>query len=250
MATNFAADISSDDLTERRTQLSFEHRFFRAVAVLFPLITIIGFAPSYYFKTAFQSPPLPSLLVHTHGMVMSLWIVLFVVQTYLISSKRIKLHITLGTFGVVLAAAVIVVGFMTGYAGARRGSTVPGFTPTEFFIIPVGDMVVFALVFFAAIYYRKDAASHKRLMLVTVLNFLPPSIARLPLPFIADLGALWFIGVPVLLTLTLLLADTYRTGKLNRAFAAGAALMIVSGPARIVIARTDAWGAFAGWFLG
>ncbi|MGE3468091.1 MAG: hypothetical protein AB7J13_14315 [Pyrinomonadaceae bacterium] len=249
MATNFPADLTASVTDATRPRLSFEHRFFLTAAVLFPLVTIIGFAPSYYFKTLFDTPPLPTVLVHAHGALMSLWIILFSVQAYLISSKRVRWHITLGTLGVALALAVIVIGVMTGYASFARGASFPGYTPTEFFIVPIGDMVTFAIVFAAAIYYRKNAANHKRLMLVTMLNFLPPSIARLPLPFIPHLGTIWFFGVPDLIAVLLLAGDTYRTGKLNRAFAAGVTLMVVSGPLRMAIARTEMWGQFATWII-
>jgi len=249
MATDFAESITTRELTTARTQLSFEHRFFLTVAVLFPLITIIGFAPSYYFKAVSGAPPLPSMLVHAHGLAMSLWIVFFSVQAYLISSKRVKLHMTLGTLGVVFAVAIIILGTATGYYSAARGAGFPGFTAEQFFIVPIGDMITFAILFIAAIYYRKNPANHKRLMLVTVLNFLPPSIGRLPFPFILDLGAIWFFGVPALIGITLLAADTYRNGKLNRAFAAGIAIMVASGPLRVLICRTDAWAEVARWIL-
>lgn len=249
MATNFVNTSEANGRAVRMTTRDFEHRFFLTTAVLFPLITIIGFAPSYYFKTAFSTPPLPSLLVHAHGLSMSLWIILFGVQAYLISSKRIRLHMALGMFGVVLAVAMIVIGVFTGYVAAARGSSFPGYTAIEFSIVPIGDMVTFAILFFSAIYYRKNAANHKRLMLVTVLNFLPPSIARLPFHFIPDLGTIWFFGVPGLIGIVLLAADTYRNNRLNRAFAAGLGLMIVSGPIRMLIARTDTWSNFATWVL-
>ncbi len=138
MATNFAANVAVNELAARR---GIEHRFFLTVAILFPIITVIGFAPSYYFKTLFATPPLPSGLVHAHGISMSLWIVLYLVQTYLITSKQIKLHMTLGIFGVILAAAMIVIGIATGYASAARGAAFPGYTPIEFFIVPIGDML-------------------------------------------------------------------------------------------------------------
>ena len=246
MATNFATNVAVNELAARR---GIEHRFFLTVAILFPLITIIGFAPSYYFKTLFNSPPLPSGLVHAHGLVMSLWIVLFLVQTYLITSKQIKLHMTLGMFGVLLAAAVIVLGTATGYAAFARGSAFPGYTPAEWFIVPIGDMLTFAVLFTAAIYYRKNAANHKRLMLVTVLNFLPPSIGRLPLPFIPDLGSIWFFGIPSLIGILFLAVDTWRNERLNKAFAAAIGLLVLSGPIRMFIARTDAWMQFAAWVI-
>ena len=156
MATNFASNIATNQIAARQTRVSFEHRFFLTIAVLFPLITVIGFAPTYYFKSAFSTPPLPSGLVHAHGMTMSLWIVLFSVQAYLISSKRVKLHMTLGIFGVALAIAMVVLGVLTGYASAARGAGFPGYTPIEFFIVPIGDMLTFAVLFAAAIYSSEE----------------------------------------------------------------------------------------------
>jgi hypothetical protein len=218
--------------------------------VLFPVITIVGFAPSYYLKTVFNSPPLPSMLVHVHGMVMSLWIILFAVQAYLISSKRIKLHMTLGSFGVLLAAAVVVIGMMTAIAAASRGSSFPGYEPLVFFIVPAGGLVVFAILFAAAIYYRKRAADHKRLMLLTVLGMLSPSVGRLPLPFIPSLGSWWFFGIPDLITIALLIGDTYINGRVNKPFLAGSILLIASGPIQMLFARTDTWLQFARWITG
>lgn len=246
MATDLTASITRHELAARR---GIEHRFFLTVAILFPLITVIGFAPSYYFKTLFNTPPLPSGLVHAHGLTMSLWILLYLVQTYLITSKQIKLHMTLGMFGVLLAAVMIVTGIATGYASAARGAGFPGYTAEQFFIVPIGDMLIFAALFGAAVYYRKNAANHKRLMLLTVLNFLPPSLGRMPLPFVLDLGAWWFWGVPSLIAIAFLVVDTWRNERLNRAFAGGIALLVLSGPVRILIARTDAWTQFAHWVL-
>jgi len=251
MATNFATtDLLQNDIAARRARLSFEHRFFLTVAVLFPLITFIGFAPSYYLKTVFNSRPIPSTLVHVHGLVMSLWIILFSVQAYLISSKRIKLHMTLGMSSIVLAAVMIVTGMMTAVAAGARGGGFPGYPPLVFMNVPLVGVFVFAVLFGAALYYRKNAANHKRLMLVTVLVFLSPSISRLPLPFIPVLGSIWFFGVPALLGFALLIGDTYRTGKLNKAFLHGVLFGTITGPLGLLFARTDAWMQFATWITG
>ena len=250
MATNFADETLDARIARGTVRLSFEHRFFLTVAVLFPVITVIGFAPSYYFKAAFNTPPVPSLLVHVHAMAMSLWIVLFSVQAYLISAKRIRLHMSLGMASIALVAVMVPTGIMTGIAAAKRGSAFPGYTPLEFFIVPVGDMIVFAVLFAAAVYFRKRAAEHKRLMLVTVVMFLGPSIGRLPLPFIPTLGAIWFFGVPAMIGIILFVLDTYRNGRMNKVFAAAMAFAVVSGPVRLLIARTDTWTQFAAYLTG
>lgn len=248
MATNFATPGVDANMV-RHARSAYEHRFFLTVAVLFPLITVIGYAPTYYFKPLFNTPPLPSVLVHVHALLMSSWIALFCVQAYLISAKNIRLHMKLGMLSVILAVAMIVVGTMTGYAAAIRGAAFPGYTAHEFFIVPIGDMITFAILFASIILLRKDAASHKRLVLVSVVNFIGPSIARLPFPFIPALGAWYFFGVPSLIGIALVIADTYRNGKLNKAFAAGMSLMILSGPIRIMLSKTAAWEQFANWVL-
>lgn len=247
MATNFV-DVGSVDIVARRSNITFEHRFFLAVAILFPLITVIGFVPNYIFDTPVKPPRATPILI-AHIISMCLWIVLFSVQACLVSAKKIKLHITLGMFGIVLAGAVMVSGTLAAFASAARGASFPGFSPTEFFMIPLGDLVTFAILFGAALYYRKNAANHKRLMLVTVLNFLPPSIGRLPFPFIPDLGAIWLLGVPALLAILLLVGDTRRTGKLNRAFAGGITVLLLSGILRFALCRTETWNQFAAWVL-
>lgn len=247
MATNFATEFAGHDLAARRARLSAEHRFFLIVAILFPLVNIIGF--SFVYPKTIINGTAASPLVHVHAAVMSLWVILFSVQATLISAKQIKLHMTLGIFGVFLAAAVSVVGVMTGYGSLARGAGFPGYSASEFFMVPFADIVVFVIVFGAAIYYRKNAANHKRLMLVTVLGFLPPSIARLPLGFIPDLGTIWFLGVPVALGFVFLAVDTYRNGKINRVFAAAVIFLAISAPLRMAIARTEAWSQFTAWLV-
>ena len=223
--------------------------FFITVAAAFPLIVVAGFARTYYLKAFFDAPPVPSMLVHAHGILMSSWVLLFAVQVWFISSRRIKLHQRLGYAGVALGLLLIPVGLMTAVAAAKYGSssTPPGFPPLAFMAVPFFDIVVFALLFGAAVYYRKRPANHKRLMLLTVLNFLPPAIGRIPLAFVAAGGPLVFFGVPDLLALIFLIVDTWRHGKLNKVFLAGTIVLIVSHPMRIVLSGTDAWMSFASW---
>ena len=52
----------------------FDRRLFLTAAVLFPLIVFAGFARTYYLRGFFQVPPLPSNIVHVHGLVMTMWV--------------------------------------------------------------------------------------------------------------------------------------------------------------------------------
>ncbi len=230
-------------------QREFERRFFFAIAILFPLAVLVGFAPTYYLKGLFNSPPVPRLIVHVHGVAMALWVILFGTQVYLIRSKRIRIHQRLGLFSVALGIAIIVTGLMTAVAAAKYGSssTPAGVVPLEFMIVPFFDMLVFAVLFAAAIYYRRNAPTHKRLMLLTVLNFLPPALARYPFGLTNSFGPLWFFGVPDILAILFVIADTWRHKKLNKVFLAGTIFLVVSHWLRLPLSSTDAWVSFATW---
>jgi hypothetical protein len=226
-----------------------DRRLFAAIAILFPLIVLIGFGRTYYLKFAFNAPPLSGLLAHLHGLVMSLWVGFFILQVWFIRSKNARLHMKIGWAGVALGIAVLVVGFFTAAHMAKFGaaSTPPGIPPINFFAVPFFDLVMFVVLFGGAIYYRKRLADHKRLMLLTVVNFLPPAIARFPVESFQSLGPLFFFGAPTVLTIALVAYDTWRNKKLNKFFLAGAILLIISYPFRLVLMGTDAWVGFAAW---
>src|SRR6266852_5082980 len=97
-----------------------DRRLYIWFAVLMPLIVLAGFARTYYLKGFFGNPPLPGLLVHVHGLVMTSWVVLFIAQVSLVARRRTRTHQRLGILGAVLAGAVVVVGVATAIAAAAR----------------------------------------------------------------------------------------------------------------------------------
>ena len=241
--------MAINDTASRR---EFERRFFLAIAILFPVIALIGFAPTYYLKPFFNSPPIPRFLIHLHAFLMAAWIVLFITQVYLIRSTRIKVHQRLGLISIILAVAVFFTGMATAIAATKYGSaSMPaGVKPLEFFVVPFFDVVVFAVLFAAAVYYRRNAANHKRLMLLTVLNFLPAAIARFPGGLTDSVGPLWYFGVPDIFTIVFVVVDAWQNRKLNKVFLAGAIFLIASHWLRLPLSTTDAWLTFAAWIVG
>lgn len=245
-------EIPVDDVRAVRNVTAgrnFDHRFFFAVAVLFPLTVLIGFGPTFYLKPLFNTPPIARAVIVIHGLLMTVWVLMFEAQVYLISSKRIRVHQKLGIFGAVLAPLIFVTGILTAIGAAKYGSASapPQIPPLQFMIVPFFDMLTFAVLFGAAIYYRKNSPTHKRLILLTVLNFIPPAIARFPGGLTDSFGPLWFFGVPTVLTLVLVIGDTWRNKKLNRPFLFGAVFMIFSMWLRLPLSSTLAWLNFATW---
>lgn len=234
------------DVMARR---NFDRQLFKVAAILFALIVFAGFARTYYAKAYFATPPLPSMWVHVHGLLMTAWVALFALQISLISSKRVRVHQRLGWAGVGLATLIAGVGIVTAIRSAKYGSssTPPGIAPLAFLAVPLFDILMFALLFGGAVYYRKKPAAHKSLMLLTAINLLPPAVARIPLPAMQALGPIWFFGVPTVLAVFCLILDWRRRGTLNRVFATGVALLVGSYVVRLALMGTAAWMQFATW---
>jgi len=230
----------------------FDRRLFRAVAIAFPLIVLAGFGRTYYVRGLFDVPPLPSMWVHAHGVLMTGWVALFATQVWFISSKRIRLHQRLGYAGIGLASLIVVVGFVTAVRTARYGGASPpppNVSPLEFLAVPLFDLLMFVSLFGGAIYYRRRPAAHKRLMLLTAVNFLPPALARIPIMTLQALGPLWFFGLPAALTLLCLGLDARHTGHVNRVFLIGSVLLVSSYAGRLALMTTGPWVSFAGWLV-
>src|SRR5205823_820243 len=123
---------------------------FASSAIAFALIVLAGFARTYYAKALFaSSPPLPSLLVHIHGVLMSTWVVLFITQVWFISSRRVRLHQRMGYAGVGLGALIIAVGIPTALRAGKYGSASfpAGVSSLSFLVVPMFDLLMFAVLF-------------------------------------------------------------------------------------------------------
>jgi hypothetical protein len=219
-----------------------------AAAIAFPLLVFIGYFKSYYFSAFFDVPALANTLVHFHGIVMSVWVLYFVSQVALIRTKNVKLHMTMGMVGIALAALVVIVGLLTAYdAQIVRNAAPPGVNPQAFFILPVGDMVLFAIYFAGAIYYRKRPQEHKSLMLMTAINFMPAALFRIA--FVpAEYTELFAFGIPGLIALGCMAWMRAKHGKFNYVFAAATLLYFIAfPPIRFIFTETAIWRGFTNW---
>jgi hypothetical protein len=175
---------------------------------------------------------------------MTAWVVLFVTQVSLVATRRTKVHQRLGILGGVLAALVVVVGVATALFAAAR-EAIPGPDGLRFLIIPLGDMLIFAILISLALYFRRKLDVHKRLMLLAAINILTPAIARIPFDFIINGGPLVFFGLTDLCLLAVVAFDTIKHRRLHPVFLWGSIFLIAMQPLRILIAGTDVWLALA-----
>jgi hypothetical protein len=225
-----------------------DRRFYTLAGLFAAAIILWGFGKTYYLKLAFGTPALSPLL-HVHGLVMSAWVALFILQARLVATGRVALHRTLGLLGAVVALAVLVVGPLTAITAARLGRT-PGPPPLVFLVVPMGDMVVFATLVGLGLWFRSRPDIHKRLMLLSCVGILAAAVARIPLALIAAAGPLAYFGITDLFVLTCLALDWKRHGRLHPAFGWGALFIILSHPLRLILGGTSLWLDLAKWMVG
>ena len=226
-----------------------DRRLYLLAAIVVPLIVLAGFARTYYLKPLFSTPDLPNRLVQLHGFIMTAWVTLFVAQIALVAKRRVRVHQRLGILGACLAALVVIVGVLTALNAGVRGAT-PGPPALQFMIVPLVDMLIFAVLIGLALYYRRKPQVHKRLMLLAGINLLTPAIARIPLSFVTNGGPLAFFGLTDLCLLGFVAFDTYKHRRLHPVFLWGSIAVIAMQPLRLVVAGTSTWMTVATFLTG
>jgi hypothetical protein len=228
-----------------------ERNFFSGMAVAILLVALVGFARSYYLRSFFPVPasdPGLTPLIHLHGILFTGWLLLLLAQARLVAARRIDLHRQLGMAGAALAALLVVIGTLTALQGVLRGVGPDGIDPRRFLLVPLVGIVLFAVLFGAAVRARRDPQSHKRLMLLATLVMLPPAIARLVIFF--GLPPPVLIAAATLFVVPMVVWDWKTRGRLHPVTLWGGLVVVLSLPIRFALLQTDAWLAASNWMVG
>jgi hypothetical protein len=114
-----------------------------------------------------HASPIPPFILTIHAIVFPGWVLFFILQSALVRSRNVRLHRTLGWFGVAIASGLLVVGYLTAIGMDRfhlqrsHDTEVPAFL-----IIQLMDLSTFAIPFALAVYWRRRPEFHRRLMLI------------------------------------------------------------------------------------
>ena len=222
--------------TTRPKRLRADDVFFGSMAVVVLATVVFGFSHSY-FMAGMVRAKLPSVLVHLHGAAFSLWIVLFVFQTGLVIARRVRFHRVLGVAGAVLAVSMVVLGILATSALIRRGASPVIFAPAVFLAINDVAISIFGGLVAAAVWYRRNGAVHKRLMLLATIDILAPAITRWPVALIQAKPGL--VGlVMVVLILSVLVYDLCTRRRPYAATVVATLLTLSVQPVATVLGKT------------
>ena len=215
--------------------------FFSVMPFVMLAMVLYGFARTY-FLVGMVAAPLPNKLIHVHGAAFTSWMILLIVQTALVSTKNVKLHMKLGLLGFGLAVAMVVLGLFAAVDAMRRGSGPLGLDPQTFFVIPVSGMLQFGVLVFFAYKLRRNTEAHKRLILMATMSLMGAAIGRWP---VALLQAHPPLQDMVILALLLLLVgfDWFNLHRVSKYTLWGALFVAVVNAVRVPVAHTAAWHA-------
>ncbi|HZC23823.1 MAG TPA: hypothetical protein VE866_10840 [Candidatus Binatia bacterium] len=219
-----------------------DRKFYTSMAIAMFFTALIGFSRTYFLglisgHATTITGRVPNATVHLHALLFMSWMVLFIVQTSLVVTHRVKIHRKLGYFGVALGAAMIVVGGRTAVEAARLGAVPPGANPWNFFAIPFGDITTFAIFFLGAVLWRNDKDKHKRLMILASTCLMPAALVRWLLP----LGPLASYGVSLLFPIAGIVYDRWSRGRVHPVYWWGLAVIVLGVPVRVALLNSLFW---------
>src|SRR3954469_22335687 len=167
------------------------------MAAWFIVIVLVGFIPDAMMKVAMVKagarPPFPMIL-HVHAVLMGSFLLLLLAQTWLMATGRKALHMQLGLVGMVLAAALVVAGFLLAptmyyqvWGGANFGP--PAVRQALAPVLPLVENILLlqmAAGFMFAVFItvgltarRRDAGLHKRMVILAIAVPLGAAIDRM-----------------------------------------------------------------------
>jgi hypothetical protein len=228
----------------RPVNRAFERAFYSGMAVVLCVCVFIGFSPTYY-QAGMMRAPLPSPILHVHGAVFTLWMLLFVVQAGFISAGRVRWHRSLGTIAFCLPPIMIVLGVIAAIDALHRGQRIGTLDPATSLAIPLIAMVAFTIVIYASWRARRRPDAHKRLILIATICLVGAAFgrthwARIGVP--APAGPATGIGIMLLL---LLIYEFITIRRIHRSTRWAAPLVFASVLFAVPIGMTHAWHAFA-----
>ena len=232
-----------------------ERRFYCRMALLLVALVFIGFAPSFYLRGIVPefprpNPTLPPSVI-LHGLLFTLWMLVFVAQTQLVAAGRRDIHMKLGAASMFLAISMVPVMYLIGVWQVARNNVPPFTTPLDWTSLPLFAVPAFSFLVWQGWKRRRESQWHKRLMLgAAMVVVLGPGFGRLPLAppmkltFAIQMTATLLFFVPLFVWDKRTLGKTHPATKL--AFGAYALSMLI--PVALIVSGT--WAPIASYFPG
>jgi hypothetical protein len=252
--------LPTSERVVRATKPVHERYFYSIATVTLLVLTVVGFQLFYFRGQMYPgrplTPPIKTLII-THGVAMSLWMLLAILQPLLVAANNRKGHMTLGKVAAVIAACLLVLGFKLGIASCKVAPPdmlMGGLTPKQFMSVPILSITLFTIFVAIGVWFRKRAEIHRPMMFMASLTAVGAAIARIDYLNHMYAGTVWekslsFFFFTVVAGAVFLIAKCVVFRKFDRWFAMAFAGMAVWFWMATQVAKTPVWDAIAGLLL-
>ena len=164
--------------------------FFVSMAILFPILVMLGFVPDYQMIATGQVKV--HWFLHVHGVIMTAWLGIFLAQSLLVANANVKRHRQLGqtgfVFGVLVWLSLVVVTVRA--LIANNPPEADG--QFDILFIQLEGLILFGVFFtWGMLVRRKDLDAHKRLLFLATVVILQAAVDRIR--FLPGIQAALFI---------------------------------------------------------
>ena len=246
------------DVQAKASPRSNPARFLYAgVSTLLFVLTFLGFQQFYLHGNAVTGHPLfppVSVILMVHGIAMTGWMVLFLLQPFLVATNNRRAHMSLGIVGAILAAAIVVLSIWAAIATTRAEPEFIrfGLSRKQFMAIQLLLVLSFGGFVALGVRNRRQAAIHRPMMLLATLSIIPAAIDRIP-----GVPELWGptiwghlfgpLGSSLVIGVVFLAVKCAVTRSFDRWLAGGLAALAVVGLLMMKLATSAFWESVAGF---
>ncbi|MGH9530397.1 MAG: hypothetical protein ACRD2S_10830 [Terriglobales bacterium] len=184
----------------RRTFLLAQNFYF-LMSLLIAAVVVFGFSQRIDQQLFHPSHPKPFLL-SIHAVIFSAWVFFYIVQSVLVRTGNVRIHRSIGWFGVALGIAIPIIGTITAVTMRRFDLQYSDLAHRAPLLrTALLDLTSFTIPFVLAVYWRKRPEFHRRLMLIATCGLTAAAFVRFPAMFhpwpwfYVGVDLLIFIGV-------------------------------------------------------
>jgi hypothetical protein len=230
-----------------KPRLLLQPHFYFSIAFV---VAVVGFWPSFFSKLS--STDAAHLI---HGASATLWMIVPILQSWLISRGRFQLHRRLGWVTLVFLAPILVVsGLHMVQLMVIRYEQTQAIRLLKFTFLDLCAMALFVtfLVLAVLAIRRNDSDLHARYMAGTVLFALEPALERVFVFYVPGVpgfaSALYFALITMEAILVVLLFFEWRRHKIRSPFVLARCFFIAMHVLLTPVATSTAFAGFARWF--
>jgi hypothetical protein len=230
-------------------------RLFYVIAAVAMLLCTAGGFRNFYLHghNAGGAEITPRILrfVVLHGLALTGWVILFLVQCLFIQTGRRKLHMAIGPLGSLFGVAAAIFGLIAATYSAHfnpHASDVFG-GARVFLSTMYAEMLLFGAFVALGYFYRRKPDAHRPMMLLATVILQSGSLGRLPYVWDLAVAPLYAWDLVLVFGALLFVLQWAMIGKPNLWFLKGYAVTALVAVVSVAIGNTAAWNHLVSSFV-